>query len=56
MMTLRRSRIVPLIKDVVTIEEQVHCSESMNNSIEFDYDLNEKAAKAKLVRAPGGLH
>ena len=40
MMNLKKSRNV---KDVVTLEEQVKCSD-------VDYQLNEKAAKAKLLK------
>ena len=39
-MNLKKSRNV---KDVVTLEEQVKCSD-------VDYQLNEKAAKAKLLK------
>ena len=51
-MMTRKSKNLPVSKDVdiVTIEDQVHCSGSMNNSIIFDYQLDEKAAKAKLVK------
>ena len=34
----------------VTIEEQVRGSELFNNSITFDYMLNDKAAKSKILK------
>ena len=37
-------------KDVVSIEDQVECSGFYNAGIVFDYKLNDKAAKSKLVK------
>ena len=34
----------------MTIEEQIHCSDQPNNSIKFDYILNEKTAKNKILK------
>ena len=45
MMSLRRYQ-----HPLVTIEEQVKASEIYKDSIKFDYKLNDKAAKSKLVK------
>ena len=36
--------------DIMTIDDQVKNSVYHNDSVTFDYELNDKAAKAKLVK------
>ena len=50
MMSLRSSHNSLANKDGVTIEEQVKYSEVFKDSITFDYKLDDKAAKAKIVK------
>ena len=50
-MMTRKSRNFPVPKEYATIEEQAQCSSALiNESITFDYKLNEKSAKNKLVK------
>ena len=37
-------------KEFVTIDDQIKGSDYHNDSVTFDYELNDKAAKAKLVK------
>ena len=47
----KRSSQSPLAnKDDVTIEDQVKGSELFQDTITFDYKLNDKAAKSKIVK------
>ena len=50
MMSLRSSNHPLSNKDGVTIEDQVKHSDVFKDSITFDYKLNDKAAKAKIVK------
>ena len=36
--------------DVLTIDDQIRGSEYHNDSVTFNYELNDKSAKAKLVK------
>ena len=38
------------VKDIITIDDQVKGSEYHNDSVTFDYELNSKSAKAKLLK------
>ena len=49
-MPLRNPIGPPVDKDIVTIEDQIRGSDYHNDSVTFDYELNDKAAKAKLVK------
>ena len=49
-MSMRRSLNFLENKDIVTLEDQVKCSEFYYDSMIFDYKLNDKAAKSKLVK------
>ena len=49
-MSMRRSLNFLENKDIVSLEDQVKCSEFYYDSMIFDYKLNDKAAKSKLVK------
>ena len=52
MMALAMSpKLSSVSKEVVTIDDQVKASKYLDDSITFDYKLNDKAAKAKLVKS-----
>ena len=53
-MTSRKALNATCNDDIITIEEYVKNSEvskNMNSTINFDYQLNDKASKSKLLKA-----
>ena len=49
-MSVRRSLNSLANKDIVSIEDQVKCSTFYNDPVIFDYKLNDKAGKSKLLK------
>ena len=53
-MNVKKALNAPIGEEIITIEEHVKSSEvfkNMNASLNFDYQLNDKPSKSKLLKA-----